>query len=98
MEIKITHADNLTIELTGRLDTVTSTELADAVAKETITEKLVIIDFKNLEYISSAGLRVLLALKKQFTAEDRDFEIHNLNDVVKEVFNVTGFINILSVK
>ena len=98
MEIKITHADNLTIELTGRLDTVTSTELADAVAKETITEKLVIIDFKNLEYISSAGLRVLLALKKQFTAEDRDFESHNLNDVVKEVFNVTGFINILSVK
>lgn len=98
MEIKITHADNLTIELTGRLDTVTSTELADAVAKETINEKLVIIDFKNLEYISSAGLRVLLALKKQFTAEDRDFEIHNLNDVVKEVFNVTGFINILSVK
>ena len=98
MEIKITHADNLTIELTGRLDTVTSTELANAVAKETITEKLVIIDFKNLEYISSAGLRVLLALKKQFTAEDRDFEIHNLNDVVKEVFNVTGFINILSVK
>ena len=50
------------------------------------------------EYISSAGLRVLLALKKQFSEENKEFEIHNLNDVIKEVFNVTGFINILTVK
>ncbi len=98
MEINIKHGDNLVIELTGRLDTITSTELADAVAKETITENLIIIDFKNLEYISSAGLRVLLALKKQFSEENKEFEIHNLNDVIKEVFNVTGFINILTVK
>ena len=55
MEINIKHEEALTIELTGRLDTVTSTELADAMAKETITEKLVVIDFKALEYISSAG-------------------------------------------
>ena len=98
MEINIKHGDNLVIELTGRLDTITSTELADAVAKETITENLIIIDFKNLEYISSAGLRVLLALKKQFSEENKEFEIHNINDVIKEVFNVTGFINILTVK
>jgi len=98
MKINIKHGDNLVIELTGRLDTITSTELADAVAKETITENLIIIDFKNLEYISSAGLRVLLALKKQFSEENKEFEIHNLNDVIKEVFNVTGFINILTVK
>ena len=98
MEINIKHGDNLVIELTGRLDTITSTELADAVAKETITENLIIIDFKNLEYISSAGLRVLLALKKQFNEENKEFEIHNINDVIKEVFNVTGFINILTVK
>ena len=98
MEINIKHGDNLVIELTGRLDTITSTELADAVAKEIITENLIIIDFKNLEYISSAGLRVLLALKKQFSEENKEFEIHNINDVIKEVFNVTGFINILTVK
>ena len=98
MEINIKHGDNLVIELTGRLDTITSTELSDAVAKETITENLIIIDFKNLEYISSAGLRVLLALKKQFNEENKEFEIHNLNDVIKEVFTVTGFINILTVK
>ena len=98
MEINIKHGDNLVIELTGRLDTITSTELSDAVAKETVTENLIIIDFKNLEYISSAGLRVLLALKKQFNEENKEFEIHNLNDVIKEVFTVTGFINILTVK
>ena len=98
MEINFKHGDNLVIELTGRLDTITSTELSDAVANETITENLIIIDFKNLEYISSAGLRVLLALKKQFNEENKEFEIHNLNDVIKEVFTVTGFINILTVK
>ena len=98
MEIHFKHGDNLVIELTGRLDTITSTELSDAVANETITENLIIIDFKNLEYISSAGLRVLLALKKQFNEENKEFEIHNLNDVIKEVFTVTGFINILTVK
>lgn len=98
MEISITHGDNLTIALEGRLDTVTSTELSDAIVKEEIKENLVIIDFAKLEYISSAGLRVLLALKKQLSSENKELEIHNLNDVVKEVFNVTGFINILTVK
>ena len=98
MEINIKHEEALTIELTGRLDTVTSTELADAVAKETITESLIVIDFKALEYISSAGLRVLLALKKQFNDEGRELEIHNVNDVIMEVLKVTGFINILTVK
>ena len=98
MEINIKHEEALTIELTGRLDTVTSTELADAVAKETVTEPLIVIDFKALEYISSAGLRVLLALKKQFNDEGKELEIHNVNDVIMEVFKVTGFINILTVK
>lgn len=98
MEINIKHEEALTVELTGRLDTITSSELADAMAKETITEKLVVIDFKALEYISSAGLRVLLALKKQFNDEGRELEIHNVNDVIMEVFKVTGFINILTVK
>ena len=98
MEINIKHEEALTIELTGRLDTVTSTELADSVAKETITEPLIVIDFKALEYISSAGLRVLLALKKQFSEDNKEMEIHNVNDVIMEVFKVTGFINILTVK
>ncbi len=98
MEIKISHGDNLTIALTGRLDTVTSTALLDAFAKEEKKESLVIIDMKDLEYISSAGLRALLAIKKELTAAGKGFEVHNLNSVCQEVLKVTGFINILNVK
>ena len=57
MEISINHAEQLVISLKGRLDTITSVEFTDALAKEEIKEKVVIIDMKELEYISSAGLR-----------------------------------------
>ena len=63
MEININHGDNFVISLSGRLDTVTSLSFSEAVAKEEIKEKLVIVDMKEVEYISSAGLRALLALK-----------------------------------
>ena len=53
---------------------------------------------KETEYISSAGLRLLLALKKSLAKEDKKLEIHNLNNVCREVFKVTGFGNILTVK
>ena len=55
-------------------------------------------DMKDLEYISSAGLRALLALKKTLVAEGKELEIHNLNAICQEVFKVTGFSNILTVK
>ena len=98
MEIKINHGEELVIKLIGRLDTVTSTELAAAVAKEEINEPLVIVDASELEYISSAGLRLLISLKKDLTAKQKSLEIHSLNDVCMEVFKVTGFINVLTVK
>ena len=66
--------------------------------EEKVDENLVVLDFAKLEYISSAGLRVLLATKKALDAQGKKMEIRNINDVVKEVFNVTGFINILNVK
>ena len=98
MEIVIKHQNELLIELKGRLDTNTSPELANKLAEENISEALVVLDFKELEYISSAGLRVLLATKKRLESEGKALEIHNINDVVKEVFNVTGFSNILTIK
>lgn len=98
MEIKINHGEELVIKLIGRLDTVTSTELAAAVAKEEINEPLVIVDASELEYISSAGLRLLISLKKDLAAKQKSLEIHSLNDVCMEVFKVTGFINVLTVK
>lgn len=98
MEIGVNHGENLVFSIKGRLDTVTSPELLEAFEKEVIAENLVVIDFAALDYISSAGLRVLLTIKKELDAKGKALEIHNLNEVVKEVFKVTGFGNILSVK
>ena len=98
MEIILKHGDELIIKLVGRLDTTTSPELDKKIKEEQIEEKLVILDFAELEYISSAGLRILLALKKNLEASGKQLEIHNINEVVNEVFEVTGFINILNIK
>lgn len=98
MEIIINHGPEFKVNLRGRLDTTTSLELDKTLKNENITEELVILDFSELEYISSAGLRVLLSLKKVLEAQNKKLEIHNINDVVKEVFSVTGFSNILTIK
>lgn len=98
MEIIINHADQLVVQLKGRLDTVTSVDFTEAVNKEDVKENVVVVDMKELEYISSAGLRALLALKKKLAPQGKILEIHNLNPVCQEVFKVTGFNNILTVK
>ena len=98
MEILINHGENLVISLNGRLDTTTSVELDKKMKEIEINEKIVVLDFKELEYISSAGLRVLLAIKKKLDSEGKILEIHNINAVVREVFNVTGFKNVLTIK
>jgi anti-sigma B factor antagonist len=98
MEIKINHGKEMEIALVGRLDTVTSQELLAAFAKEEVKEDAVVMNMKELEYISSAGLRALLSMKKELAAKQKQFEVHNLNAICSEVFKVTGFINILTVK
>ncbi len=98
MEINVKKNDSIVIELKGRLDTTTSVELDKRVKEIEIDKDLVIIDFKELEYISSAGLRVILAIKKMLEASGKKLEIHNVNEVVQEVFSVTGFKNVLTIK
>ena len=98
MEIRIEHGEAMRVVAKGRLDTVTSVDFDNALKKETITENKVIVDFTDVEYISSAGLRVLLALKRDLDAQGKELEIHNVNAVVREVFTVTGFINALTVQ
>ena len=98
MEVKFNHAEALTITINGRLDTVTSAQLDEAIKQENVSEATVILDFAAVEYISSAGLRLLLALKRRFDDEGKAMEVHNINAVVREVFRVTGFINTLTVK
>ena len=85
----------LTINLGGRLDTTTAPEL-EAELKASIDEaKSLIFDFKDLEYISSAGLRVLLGAQKIMNKQG-NMVIKNVNDVIMEIFEVTGFSDILT--
>ena len=87
----------LTVTITGRLDTTTAPQL-EAEFKQSITgvEKLV-LDFASLEYLSSAGLRVLLAAQKVMNKQG-EMIIKNVNDTINEIFEVTGFIDILTIE
>ncbi len=88
---------NLMMTLTGRLDTTTAPDLEKEV-KESIegVEKLD-FDFTSLEYISSAGLRVLLSAQKIMNKQG-SMVIKNASDEVKEIFEVTGFADILTIE
>lgn len=86
----------VTVELEGRLDTNTSPQLEDELAAVLdFTVELLVIDFANLAYISSAGLRVLLAAQKKMNRQG-EMIIRNVNDVIMEIFEVTGFVDILT--
>lgn len=84
-------------DVSGRIDTVTVTE-AEKIIKDgldSVTE--LTLDFKNLDYISSAGLRLLLSLQKTMNAQG-SMKIKNVNETVMEIFEVTGFSEILTIE
>ncbi len=87
----------LEIALEGRLDTATAPELEQEVktSLDGVTE--LTFDFENLEYISSAGLRVLLLGQKRMTAEG-SMKIKNVNETIRDIFDVTGFNDILTIE
>ena len=87
----------LTVAITGRLDTTTAPQL-EAEFKQNIDgiEKL-ILDFSALEYLSSAGLRVLLSAQKIMNKQG-EMIIKNVNETINEIFEVTGFIDILTIE
>ena len=87
----------LEIALEGRLDTMTAPEL-EAALKESLDEaESLVLDFSRLEYISSAGLRVLLSAHKIMSAKGR-MKVTHVNEIVREVFEVTGFADILTIE
>lgn len=98
MEIsKGLYGSTLGLALTGRLDTTTAPQL-EAVLKESlegITE--LVLDFEKLEYISSAGLRVLLSAQKQMNQQGK-MVIRHVNTDIQEVFEITGFADILTIE
>ncbi len=98
MEIKKTKNGNeLNIAVEGRLDTTTA-PLLEAELKQNISgiEKLV-LDFSALEYLSSAGLRVLLSAQKVMNRQG-EMVVKNVNDTIAEIFEVTGFADILTIE
>ncbi len=89
--------NTLFIDLDGRLDTITSQQLGELLPNEKRRNLDINFNFEKLEYISSAGLRILVLFKKEAQATNNKMVIRNINDVVKEVFAVTGFDKILKI-
>ncbi len=87
----------LTVALTGRLDTITAPQLEAELKSSLDGVDSLDLDFAGLEYISSAGLRVLLSAQKIMNRQGR-MVIRNVNEIVLEVFRVTGFTDILTIE
>ena len=87
----------LEVAVTGRLDTLTSPELEADLQKSLDDADSLLLDFANVDYISSAGLRMLLNINR--IMEDKGgMKIINANEIVREVFEVTGFADILTIE
>ena len=87
----------LTLALEGRLDTTTAPQLEAELKASLNGVESLILDFSKLDYISSAGLRVLLSAHKQMAGKS-GMKIRNANEIVQEVFDVTGFADLLTIE
>ena len=99
MQISVKTANEVKVlAFEGSLDTLTSpdaqTQLTQLIEGG---DKKILVNFENLQYISSTGLRVLLAAAKQLRTADGELRICSLNEVVKEVFDISGFTTIFKV-
>ena len=98
MTIQMSQNDQeLTIALEGRLDTTTAPQLEDKLKDSLDGVTKLVFDLKALDYISSAGLRVLLSAQK-IMKKQGDMTIRNANEAVNEIFEVTGFSEILNIE
>ena len=96
IEIK-RNADEIVIELVGRLDTTTAPALDKTISSDIESDKKLTLDLKRLEYISSAGLRVLLSAQKKLQ-KSGSMKLINVCEEVMEVFEMTGFSDILTIE
>ena len=95
--IKSLNGTALTLALEGRLDTMTAPELEQALKDGMDAASELTLDFARLDYFSSAGLRVLLSANKAMATKG-GMKVVNVNEIAKEVFDVTGFANILTIE
>lgn len=98
MTIEIKRNQNeLVFEVIGRLDSTTAPALDKSINENLDNVKSLVLDFKGLEYISSAGLRVILNAQKQMKQKGK-MKVTNVCDSVMEVFEITGFVDILKIE
>ena len=98
MEInKNLNGDVLELKIIGRLDTTTAPALEAEVKNSLEGLKSIVFDLEGLEYISSAGLRVLLSAQKSMNKQGT-MKLVNVNEVVMEVFEITGFVDVLTIE
>ena len=87
---------NAVLCLAGRLDTTTAPELEETLRKVLPDLKDLTLDFTDLDYISSAGLRVLLAAQKTMTKQGK-MKLCGVNETIMEIFDITGFTDVLNI-
>ena len=95
--IKVQNDKNLVVALDGRLDTTTSPNLEEELKATLPSVEDLVFDLTKLEYISSAGLRVLLSAQKTMNKQG-SMVVKNVSEEVKEIFEVTGFSDILTIE
>ena len=88
----------LTMSIEGRIDTITSQILDKEINEEFGNFDSLILDFTNLEYISSSGLRVLITAQKKLKEDSIPMIIKNVNDTINEIFKMSGFNKILKIE
>ena len=93
MEIK-KNAEAAVIEIAGRLDTTSAPALEKAINEDIVDTKNLVLDLKGVQYISSAGLRVLLSAQKKMQ-KIGSMKVVNVCEAVMEIFEMTGFADIL---
>ena len=96
IEMKKTDAQTV-LEVSGRLDTTTAPVLDKTISEDIAANTNLILDLKGLEYISSAGLRVLLSAQKRMQKQGC-MKLKNVCEEVMEVFEMTGFADILEIE
>lgn len=89
--------ETLTLALSGRLDTTTAPELEEELKTSLEGVKTLVLDMEELAYLSSAGLRVILGAQKQMNKQG-NMVVRHVNETIMEVFEVTGFSDILTIE
>ena len=98
MEVKIEKkGEQVLAIIKGRIDSSTAQKLNDILAKAIRGTKTMILDFKNVDFISSAGLRVILASSKALKDQNGNLKIINVSPIIAEVFDMTGFSEVIDI-